>query len=193
MMDMNTLLANKKLLLLYLIQQLRMPPTNEQLIRLMDQTGYLDYFELQQALFELVENNLLACPDSQSRSGPFHLTAEGNQALELFLDRIPPLLRLEIKHFALASRAELLEENQVVADYQKLSEDEYLVTLKAVEQGVTLFQMELNIATRELAKELCNNWKKRSGLAYRALIDALLNPNPIPALPPQEDDQTTLL
>ena len=172
-MEHNERFSDKKLILLYLIRALRLPPTNEQLIRLAAQSGYFDYFELQQGIYELTEGGLLLSLSDSDKKGPFILSGEGSNVLDLFSDRIPTLLQLEIKHFALASRAELLEENQVQAEYEKVNDDEYWVTLRAIEQGMTLFEMRLNIARREQAIELCDAWKKRSGAAYRAFVDAL--------------------
>ena len=80
-------LAGNKLSVLFFVRALNIPLTNEQITEFFIKTYFLNYFDLQQLLSELVESHHLAYMEGRQCSY-YTLTKKGREALDFFQSRI---------------------------------------------------------------------------------------------------------
>ena len=82
-------LAGTKLSMLFFAQAMGIPLTNEHITEFFIKTYFLNYFDLQQLLVELVESQHLAHMEGR-QSHYYTLTDKGRDALDFFQNRSAP-------------------------------------------------------------------------------------------------------
>jgi predicted transcriptional regulator len=161
-----------KLIILYLLSEIKMPLSLSQLTEIILERGYTDYFSLQQYLSELQEAGLLIL-SKENNSSHFQLSERGKQTLEFFVTRIPSSIRTELDYFINANWRKLRNERDILAEYLPLKEHEYLVHCKIVEQNSVLVDLSVNVSSKKQAIRMCEKFKKDSAIIYEQIINLL--------------------
>lgn len=166
-------LAEHKLLLLYILDRFEIPLTNTQLTQFVMERDYMNYFLLQQFLGELVSSNMLEY--SESEGNFFYLiTEKGKNTLQFFRDRLSEELTDALNHAIEMKKQILLKEMQILANYTKKKENEYVVDLKVIENDIVLIDLKLNVVSNKYAKEICDKWKQDAPKLYGEIIHLLI-------------------
>ncbi|MEW9122603.1 MAG: DUF4364 family protein [Thermotaleaceae bacterium] len=166
-------LAERKLMLLFIIDKFEIPLTNTQITQFILEKDYMNYFLLQQFLDELVSSSMLEY--SESEGNYFYLlTEKGKSTLQYFSDRLPEDLIMTLEKAIDAKKQTLLKEMQVHADYTKRKENEYVVDLKVIENDITLIDLKLNVVSNKYAKQICEKWKNEAPKLYGDIIHLLI-------------------
>ncbi|HOB19195.1 MAG TPA: DUF4364 family protein [Candidatus Atribacteria bacterium] len=166
-------LADNKLAILYFFDSLGIPLTNEQVTDFFVNKYLMNYFDLQQFLAELFETEHLCYMESRN-SNFYSITERGKETLRLFSSRIDTYTRNMIEDFVLANRSRLKRESQLIADYKRLENNEYLAVLKVMEGTITLIELKLNLTTMEQAKSVCEKWKVKAPEVYKKIMESLI-------------------
>ncbi|AOT68845.1 DUF4364 family protein [Geosporobacter ferrireducens] len=166
-------LAEHKLLLLYILDRFEIPLTNTQFTQFVMERDYMNYFLLQQFLGELVSSSMLEY--SESEGNFFYLiTEKGKNTLQFFRDRLSDELTNTLDHAVEMKKQILLKEMQILADYTKKKENEYVVDLKVIENDIVLIDLKLNVVSNKYAKEICDKWKQDAPKLYGEIIHLLI-------------------
>ena len=166
-------LAQNKLLLLYILEQVDIPMSNSELTQFVLENNYMNYFMVQQYLGELVNSRFIEFI-SENGIEYYKLTDSGKSALNYFTERIPDTTKEEINKKYEKKREELVKETQIIGNYYKKNESEYIVTLKVIEKDITLFNLSLNVVSNKQAKIICQNWKDNPQYVYENILDLLI-------------------
>lgn len=169
----NTLeLAENKLLLLYVFQQIKLPVSNNQITQIILENNFINYFTLQQYISELVTSNFLNYVEEDGKHRLI-ITENGSEALKLFINRVSPS-KIEAVNSYLEKQIENIKrEITVTADYTIEKENSFVVDLKAFENDLTLIDIKLNVASNKDARFLCKKWKNNSTELYKKIINLL--------------------
>ena len=167
-------LADNKLILLYILGKSEMPLTKPQIHNIVLENNLLDYFTLQQCLAELEQSDLLKITESQDRV-TMMLSPSGAKALEVFSDRISKSMKSTIDSYISSNRSILRKESQIIADFHKSSENEYIVNLKVIENDIVLIDLKLSVVSSKQAKFICEKWKNSSEKIYGQIMNTLIN------------------
>jgi len=179
---MNSLGSNReivqnKLIIMYIIDRLNMPVSNNNITRLVLETRLMNYFMFQQCFNELHEGKLLeliAAVERQESSGGFSLTENGKNTLRYFLNLISPGLRKQLDKMLPDARKEIQSEDLVTADFMPESESKFTVTCKMGEKGFPLVELKAAVGTKTDARAICENWKNHSSEIYAEIINSLI-------------------
>jgi predicted transcriptional regulator len=166
-------LAGNKLSILFFVQTLNIPLTNEQITEFFIKKFMMNYFDLQQLLVELVESRHLAYMEGR-QSNYYTLTEKGWEALDFFHSRIDAKSRQDIISYAEENRNRLRNESQLTADYKRLNNQEYEVVLRVMEGDMSLMELKLNVINITQAKTICSNWKSKAPEVYRKIMESLI-------------------
>ncbi|HHU50074.1 MAG TPA: DUF4364 family protein [Clostridiales bacterium] len=166
-------LAGTKLSMLFFAQAMGIPLTNEHITEFFIKTYFLNYFDLQQLLVELVESQHLAHMEGR-QSHYYTLTDKGREALDFFQNRIQPHIRQDILNYANNNRDRLRNESQLTADYRRLGNHEYEVTLRVMESNMILMELKINVINAAQAKTICFNWKSKAPEVYKKVMESLI-------------------
>ena len=162
-------LAEKKALILYVLNKVSKPISNDALLKLIISIDNMNYFYFQQFLLDLLENKYIIKNEDEL----YELTNEGLKALDLVKDLIPGIIKFKVDNTFKETLGEIQNEVSITTDFIPLNENEYNVECKIVENNQVLFKIELFAGTHEQAKKIADNWKKNAEDIYPEILDII--------------------
>ena len=93
----NETLAENKVLILYILNKIGKPISNDSLLNLVLAVTDMNYFYFQQFLLDLLENQYIARFDIDGKH-TYSITEKGKEALELTQDMLPRYYEIESRH-----------------------------------------------------------------------------------------------
>lgn len=165
-------LAESKILILYILNKIGKPVTNEELLKVVTALTDMNYFYFQQLLLDLV-NSKYVLYYSNGDEMVYSVTPEGKETLRLTIDIIPGIRKLRIDSNLKENIDQVEEEISVTADFIPQNENEYSVKCKVVENSITMFEIIAYAGSREQAKQIADNWKENATEIYPQILDLL--------------------
>lgn len=175
LMSSNESLAENKVLILYVLNKLEKPISNDDLYKLVIDINEINYFYFQQFLVDLLETKYIRNYIQENES-IYEITEIGKNALVLVEDLLPGIVKLKTDGNFKKNLASIEEENSITSEYIPISENEFSVKCKIIENGKTIFDITTYAGSREQAKHICENWNKNAIEIYPKLLE-LLNGN----------------
>lgn len=172
MFDDSQELAENKLLLLYIFNQLQLPISNTLITEIVLENNLLNYFHLQQYLAELVDSGFLEL-NKQDKKQLYLLTPKGKDVLEFFHNRISESKKTVIDDYLDTHGKLIKREVEITADYIPANENGYIVTCRALQNKETLIELKVKAISNEQAKEICSRWKSEPYQIYGKIINML--------------------
>ncbi|MFI3210521.1 MAG: DUF4364 family protein [Peptostreptococcaceae bacterium] len=172
-------LASNKLIILYIIDKINVDLTNSQITQVALDTDIMNYFSLQQILHELLDVKLLNAY-KESTKEYYCLTQKGFEILESLIDKIPQDMGSKISNYIKENKHKILVNTEIVAEFIKESDFEFIVNLKVIENRRDLINLKLNVSSEKQALLICNNWKKNASVTYAEIIQSLICEQPTP-------------
>ncbi len=163
-----------KLIILYMLNEVKEPLTNSQISEFILEKEYTSYFHLQQAFSELIESRLLE-EKTVRNSTYYYLTEQGRTTLSYFNTEISNTIKGEIQAFLQEKGRELKETTVTLADYYKSTNQDYHVRCQIKERGADMLDFTITVPTKEAAEEICRQWPGKHLEIYEYLMDHLLN------------------
>lgn len=167
-------LADKKLMILYLLSKMDIPMTKSQITNAILENNLIDFFTFQQCISELEESGMITQITHQKKQC-FTTTESGKKAVEIFEQRISKDTSDIIISYISKNKENLKKESQVIAEYNKIGDKEYIVNLKVIEKELVLMDLKLSVVSAKQAKQVCEKWKSSSEKIFRQLIGSLIN------------------
>lgn len=164
--------AINKLIILYLLSQVKLQLSLSQITQIILERGYTNYFSLQQYLNELEKSHFIAT-SKQNNTSYFEITDKGTEALDFFGSRIPDFIRRELEQFIEGNWRKLRSELDVFAEYTPNKTNEYIVHCKVTENNSPLIELNLSVGSKKQAIELCNKWKSEASSLYSEILQIL--------------------
>lgn len=161
-------LAENKLIILYILNRINMPVTDEQINKIILDNKLMNYFYLKQYLDELLDSDFI-----KSDNKKYLITNIGLNILKLFFTRIPLDTRQKIDEYILLNKEKFKQESQYIATYYKKSDNEYIANCKVIENDIVLIDLSINVVNSAQAKQICDSWKHKSQDIYGYIIKAL--------------------
>lgn len=168
----NETLAKKKALILYIMDKVSKPISNDALLKLVISIDNMNYFYFQQFLLDLLENKYIE-KYSEDEQDLYILTTEGRQALSLVKDIIPGIIKFRVDNNFKQTLGEIQNEVSVTSDFIPHSEHDYSVKCKIVENNQILFELQVFAGSREQAKAISDNWNNNAEELYPKILEIL--------------------
>lgn len=169
--DKQTALAEDKILILYILKKVGKPLSHKELLELILMVADINYFYFQQFLTDLTEDNYITKHEGEIEL--YELTQEGTNALELTIDLIPGITKLKIDSQFKQSLDTIKDKFSISAQYNPISEKDYIVTCKIIENHTIVFKLETHVGSKEQASLLVNNWNKKASSIYPEILNLL--------------------
>jgi len=149
-----------------------MPISNSNMSQFILEKNYMDYFSLQQYIAELVSNKLL--DKTEENNTTFYSSNKKSiKTLDFFENRISTSVKDEIDEFIKVQKPNLKKDFETYADYYPKNEEEFIVNLGIKENKINLLDIRLNVASKESAKYICENWETKNVDVYNILLSNL--------------------
>ena len=171
----NEILAESKILILYILDKFGKPISHNELLELVISTSDMNYFYFQQFLLDLIEDNYIITYKNENEDDIYELTKNGKNVLDLTIDTIPGILKLFVDNKFKENVNIIKDEFAVIAEYTPITENEFSVKCKIIENNNTVFNLEAYAGSREQAKKIVENWKKHAIHIYPEILHALVD------------------
>lgn len=165
-------LAEKKALILYIMDKVSKPISNDALLKLTISIDNMNYFYFQQFLLDLLENKYIINYTKNEKS-LYELTNDGKQALALVKDIIPGITKFKIDNTFKDTLNSFENKMSITSDFIPYNENEYSIKCKIIENNQTLFDLQLYAGSREQAKIICDNWNQNADKIYPKILKIL--------------------
>lgn len=166
-------LAESKILLLYILSKVGKPISHNELLELVSSIVDMNYFYFQQFLLDLLEDNYIF-KYIQEDTEIYEITPDGKNAIDLTIDIIPGILKLEVDSKFKENLDTIKDKFSISAEYTPLSEREFSVRCKIVENNITIFDLQAHAGSREQAKKIVENWNTKATEVYPKLLELLI-------------------
>lgn len=168
----NDSLAENKVLILYILDNLNKPITSDNLLKLVLYVQEMNYFYFQQFLLDLLENKFII-GYTKDEETMYKITDKGRQTLELTNDLLPGILKLKIDTALKVRVDEVQNEIHATSDFTPINEDNFTVKCNLVENNMTIFGIKLTASSREQAKLISQKWENNYNEIYAIVMELL--------------------
>lgn len=165
-----------KLIILYMLKKANYPLTNAQLSEFILDKEYTTYFKLQQAISEMIENNLMR-EEGNHKQTLYYITEPGLETLECFSNQLSTAIIDDIDAFFMEKGYQLFNEVSTLADYHENPDKSYEVRCRIMEKKESVAEIRLSVPSLEEAKNVCHNWQDASQEIYEYIMMRLLQKN----------------
>ncbi|MDU4892065.1 MAG: DUF4364 family protein [Clostridium sp.] len=172
MFDNSLNLAEKKLLLLYIIDKIDLPISNIQLTEIVLENNFINYFTLQEYIDELISSNLII-KVNQNEKDRLTISSKGKEVLSLFKNRLSDEDINKLNTYIGVKMNLIKKEATISADYTIENGNSYVVSLSASENNIPLMEIKVTVASNKQARELCTKWKANPSDLYTKIIKVL--------------------
>ena len=160
------------LIVLYMLEKVNFPLTNGQISAFILDQGYTTYFNLQQAINELLESDLIQCETVRNHS-QYRITPSGSGTLEYFQNKISAAIRQDIDDYLKDHQLEVRNEVAVTAEYFKNTAGEYSVHCVVKEHKSELIDLTVTAPDRRQAAAMCDHWREKCQKIYQTIMEEL--------------------
>ena len=168
----NETLAEHKVLILYVLSNVNKSITNDALYSIVSSAVDINYFHFQQFLLDLITAKFVRCYEKEIQS-VYEITELGLSTLELTLDILPGIVKLQIDNNFKDRVEEFSNMESIVAEFTPINETQYVVECKIIENGEVQFEIKTNAYSREQAQNIVQNWKNNANFLYPELLKIL--------------------
>lgn len=166
------ILAENKVLILYILNKLNKPIDNDSLLKLILSIKDMNYFYFQQFLLDLLENKYIIGYTKEDKT-MYKITDMGIETLALTDDLLPGITKLQIDNALKEEVDEIQNLNHAVSEFVPRNENEFIVTCKLVKNNVTTFEIKLQATSREQAKSIAEKWESNYTEIYPIIMEIL--------------------
>ncbi len=167
-------LAESKILLLYIINKISKPISHNELLELVSSIVEMNYFYFEQFLLDLLEDNYIIKYKSENID-IYEITEEGKKAIELTIDIVPGILKLQIDSKFKENLETVKDKFSLSAEYTPITEKSFAVRCKIVENNITIFDIKAHAGSKEQAKKIVDNWNTNASDIYPKILEILVN------------------
>lgn len=162
-----------KLMVLYILSRVSFPLTNGQLTAFILEKEYTNYFNIQRAISELLDDTFISSHTIRNNS-LYRITESGLETLLFFDNMMSSGIKEDIEAYLTQNKYELQEEVSTPAEFYQMKKGEFAAHLSVIERDISIIDLSLVVTTEEEASRICNNWKDKSSDVYSYLMSTLL-------------------
>ena len=165
-------LAENKVLILYILEQAGKALTNDVLYKIVLEAVNMNYFYFQQFMLDLINVGYIFSFQKEEQT-LYSITDSGKRTLDLTLDLLPGIIKLKADTNLKPILDTSEEEQSIVAEYTPLSENNYTIVCKVVDNNETVFEVKTFAGSREQAKDIVDNWQNNASEIYPQILEIL--------------------
>lgn len=162
-----------KIMILYMLDRIdSYTLTNTDVLDFIVSKGYTNAFNVHESLSELLDKGFISV-NMIRNTAHYQITSEGEEALFYFENRIPNTIKQEILEYFKSIKKQLKNESEIYADYKINESGEYTVMCIIKERKDTILDLEMVVPTKEMAVQMCDNWRSKSAKIYSGITASL--------------------
>lgn len=162
-----------KLIILYMLEKVDFPLSNEAVSGFFFETGYADFATVQQVLGIIQDDGLIEAKNSRSSTGYF-LTSQGREMFGYFGGKISDEIKHEIDAYLTSRKYELKQSANVTSEFYRNTFGEYSVHCCIKEKNSSLIDITLDVPDESVADTMCGKWRDKSQEIYEFVMKTLM-------------------
>lgn len=162
-----------KLVLLFMIEKIDMPVSTLQLMKIVLDNKFMNYFSFQQILNEISENKLVENHTNGS-SNFFLITESGKKSLEYFKERIPLGIATYIENNINTIRSAVKQDTSIHTEIIQESDNQFVCVCRIQEENFSLLDVKISVGTKSDAQIIINNWRTNPQTIYEEVLQSML-------------------
>ena len=170
-----TALAENKVLILYILNQIQDGIIEDGLFKIITSINNVNYFYFKQVLTDLLDTKLVGIFTKEEEEDVIKITSEGRNALSLTQEVMPGILKLKADNVFKKELSLINNESSVSAEFIPKNENDYTVKCKIIENNETIFEVKTIAGSRDRAKRIVDNWNENASKIYPKILDILLD------------------
>ncbi len=170
-----TALAENKVLILYILNQIQDGIIEDGLFKIITSINNVNYFYFKQVLTDLLDTKLVGIFTKEEEEDVIKITSEGRNALSLTQEVMPGILKLKADNVFKKELSLINNESSVSAEFIPKNENDYTVKCKIIENNETIFEVKTFAGSRDRAKRIVDNWNENASKIYPKILDILLD------------------
>ena len=173
--DNTTALAENKVLILYILNQVPNGLSDDGLYKIISSINNVNYFYYKEVLSDLSDSKLVGMfTKDEEEESVLKITSEGKNALSLTIDVLPGILKLKADNVFQKEFSSIADETSIIAEFIPRSENDYTIKCRVIEKNETIFEVKTFAGSRERAKKIVDNWNKNASKIYPKILELLL-------------------
>ena len=161
-----------KLIALFIIENFKTPVPSSFIVDTLMLEPFVNYFDLQQQMAELEDEGFVTYY-VENNDRFYSITQKGAQALEFFRVRIPKTVRERLLRVIKIKVKDLKNALSIKAEYEKVNDIEYRVSLGISEGNFDMFSLSLSVGDEVMAKKMCGAFKNNPQTMYSEFLSVL--------------------
>ncbi len=149
------------------------PLSNTQFVDFFLERNYTDYFQVQNALQDLLDSELITAKHTHSNLQYF-LTDRGRESLDFFQSKLSDGIRKDVADFFRTHDISIRRASSITSDYFPAANGTYHVRCQATADGRPVIDLTLTVPGRTQAQTVCANWNKEAEEIYSYLLEQLI-------------------
>lgn len=134
----------------------------------------VNYFDLAEHMAELTEGGYLTYY-VEDNIRYYSITEKGKETLGYFSRRIPKTVRERLLRTVKMKIREFKNSISIRADYTKVSDIEYCISLGITEGTSDLFGVNISVGDEIMAKKICAGFRRDPQALYSQMLSVLIN------------------
>ncbi len=167
-------LAINKLYILYILNKMQLPLSNTQLTNIFGENNLLDYFSLQEYLYQMKEDEHIILTN-ESDTDYYFISEKGRIAVNYFANRIDTDKKALLDVFVKENKESILRDREVKAEFKKIADGQFNVKLEIMDNNTPYISISLNVPTNKTANLIAENWKNNASDLYGSIVEILLD------------------
>lgn len=159
-----------KVIALYLLNRAGGSLSNAHICEFFVSKNYTDYFSTLSVIGDLGNSKLIDTDESHNTT-VYSINEAGTETLSALKDKLSTTTKEEVDDYLKEKEIALRESKELKSYYDKASMGGYVVSLKLLEDNVTLLDINLHVSSEIQAKSICTNWKNNYEKVYESLMD----------------------
>ena len=171
----NTTLAENKVLILYLLNQIDSDIIEDGLFKIVSSVNNINYFYYKQVLTDLIDSKLVGIYTKDEEPLIKFKLIDLNSEIETYENGTNKSISNTTYNLFKKELSTIEEESSVIAEFTPKSENDYTIKCKIVENNETIFEVKTFAGSRERAKRIVDNWKQNASEIYPKILNLLLD------------------
>ena len=162
-----------KIIILYVLNNFGKPLTNQMITDIIIDEVDIDYFDLQKCLYELLSVSYVRIFGEET-ADMYDLTEKGKEVSVMFVNRIPYIIRKRLDR-CINKQIEAIEpRSKIEADVTVSHKGQFGVYLRIYETGDLLFEINMNVGSRDMAYKTKEYFLNNSEKIYREAMSNIM-------------------
>jgi predicted transcriptional regulator len=174
MFDDTLELAENKLLLIYILEQIKLPISKNQFTEIVLENNLINYFTLQQYISELITAGFTEYNEVDGKHR-LAVTSKGHKVLSMFTNRLSQDKIDVVDSYIKKNISTIRHKIDITADYTIANNNSFTVNLTALENDIALIDLKINVVSNKQARDICTKWKNNSSDLYTKIIKILID------------------